>query len=188
MEFCTALNLPPALVDERVACLFVVALAKKGLKPASISCYMAAVQHLQVELGFSSLDRSNWPRFQYVLRGIRSSHQAPKRTRLPITSDVMHQLFRVWSGDASPGQGKDRFTACLLWAASCLAYFGFMWLGELLGTSSNPLRVRMADVSVDCHTNPSVLRVFILRSKTDPFGVGVSIFLGQTSSPLTARK
>lgn len=41
-----------------------------------------------------------------------------------------------------------------------------------------------SDFSVDSHSNPSVCRIFLRRSKTDQEGRGVFIYLGKTDSPL----
>ena len=40
------------------------------------------------------------------------------------------------------------------------------------------------DVAVDSHTNPSMVRVHLQQSKTDPFRHGVDIFLGRTDAAL----
>lgn len=40
------------------------------------------------------------------------------------------------------------------------------------------------DVAVDSHANPSVIRVHLKQSKTDPFRHGVDIFLGRTEAAL----
>ena len=45
------------------------------------------------------------------------------------------------------------------------------------------------DVAVDSHDQPSVISLFLRRSKTDPFGAGVTIILGRTDRivcPVTA--
>ena len=40
------------------------------------------------------------------------------------------------------------------------------------------------DVAVDNHTNPSMVKVHLKQSKTDPFRHGVDIFLGRTNADL----
>ena len=72
----------------------------------------------------------------------------------------------------------------MLWAAACLAFFGFFRLGELFGNATSPLAVLASDVAVDSHTSPTVLKVHLHRGKTDPFGLRVSLYLGQTGSEL----
>ena len=73
----------------------------------------------------------------------------------------------------------------MLWAAACLAFFGFLRSGEFtLQTSSDPPAISAADVSVDSRSAPSVVSVRLRRAKTDPFGEGVSIYLGRTNTDL----
>lgn len=173
------MNLSPAPVDERVLCLFSVFLAKQGLRPSSISCYLAAVRHLQIEAGHPAGRRSDYPRLQYVLKGISYSLKEPKRIRLPITADIMDTLRQIWLA------GSCSYTSCLLWATACCAYFGFLRLGELLLTGPNtPPAISVSDVAIDSHTAPSLVRIFLRKSKTDPGGKGVHIFLGSSGVPV----
>ena len=48
----------------------------------------------------------------------------------------------------------------------------------------NECRLSMSDVSIDSRRNPQVLIVFLRRSKTDQFGAGSYIYLGQTGTTL----
>ena len=36
------------------------------------------------------------------------------------------------------------------------------------------------DVTVDSHHNPTMVSVFLRRLKSDPFGTGVTIYIGRT--------
>ncbi len=72
----------------------------------------------------------------------------------------------------------------MLWAACCIAIFGFLRCGELTCTSaSTPVVLAVNtvnDISVNSRVNPSYIQVFLRSSKTDPFGVGVTLALGKT--------
>ena len=92
----------------------------------------------------------------------------------------MRQLSLVWSA-AAP---QDRYQSTMLWAAACLAFFGFFRLGELFGNAISPPAMLASDVAVDSHTSPTVLKVHLRKGKTDPFGLGVSLYLGRTGSEL----
>lgn len=162
-------------------------LAQQGLRPQTISVYLSAIRHLQIEEGAGSLPRSDWPQLKYVLRGIkRANVDSPPRARLPITPEIMQQLRAVCM--AAPQE--QRFEANLLWAAACLAFFGFLRSGELTSSAGgSPIISLPAGVAVDSHTAPSVLKVTLQRSKTDPFGQGTAVYLGKTNSevcPVTA--
>ena len=114
-----------------------------------------------------------------MLKGIARSAVPNKRNRLPITSSIMRQLQSVWARKANT------FEARMLWAACCLGYFGFLRSGEFtLQDSKSPPAILLSDVSVDSHSAPSMCCVSLRRSKTDPTGKGVCIFLGRTNAPL----
>lgn len=76
----------------------------------------------------------------------------------------------------------------MLWAASTLCFFGFMRAGELTVPSDNSFdescHLSFRDVAVDSLTNPKILKVRLKTSKTDPFRVGVDIFVGRTGTQL----
>ena len=75
--------------------------------------------------------------------------------------------------------------ARLLWAASCLGFFGFLRAGEFTTVSSSTLAsICVSDVAVDRHHSPSVMRIFLRKAKTNPFGKGIHIFLGRTDRTL----
>ncbi len=60
----------------------------------------------------------------------------------------------------------------MLWAACCLAFFGFLRINEMTGNYEyDPLvHLSMHDVDVDDPSNPDVIRVHIKQSKTIPEG------------------
>ena len=69
-------------------------------------------------------------------------------------------------------------------------FFGFLHLGKITAPSvsyydpSAHLTVKDVDVQINSRENPTVLKVLIKASKTDPFRKGVSIFLGRTDNSL----
>ena len=74
----------------------------------------------------------------------------------------------------------------MLWAACCLGYFRFMRAGEFIHVAVNcraPAPILVLDIAVDSHSSSSMVRVFLRRAKADPFGKGISIYLGRTNSP-----
>ena len=107
--------------------------------------------------------------------------------RLPIMPVILRGLKSVWQRRASDPD------TVMLWAACCLGFFGFMRAREFTVNSTQAfdptVHLTAADISVDQHQSPSLLCVRLKQSKTDPFRVGVSLFLGCTGRdicPVTA--
>ena len=64
-----------------------------------------------------------------------------------------------------------------------MGYFGFMRSGEFTTCKANQGDpVSFADLAVDSHSSPSVVRILLRRAKTDPFSQGFYIHLGRTSA------
>ncbi len=76
----------------------------------------------------------------------------------------------------------------MMWAACCLAFFGFLRLGELTvpsdGSFDPMVHLTVKDISFDDATRPTVLHVTLKQSKTDPFRKGVTLTLGRTNHSL----
>ena len=123
-------------------------------------------------------------RLEQVLKGIKAvQSKGPKRTeRLPITPNHLAKLKEVWSS------GANRFDGKMLWAAASLCFFGFMRSGELTIPSATSFdegaHLSFNDVAVDSMQNPRIIRVRLKASKTDPFRVGVNIYVGRTGNTL----
>jgi len=68
-----------------------------------------------------------------------------------------------------------------LWAACCIAFFGFLRIGEMVVPSNDAydlcVHLNIFDVTVDNPERPTVLKICIKQSKTDPFWKGVDFFL-----------
>jgi hypothetical protein len=165
-------------------CLFAAFLANEGLRAQSISVYLSALRHLQISAGLQAPTPSAWPWLTYVLRGIKRSQAPSSRVRLPITASILLQIKQVWFRQLQEEPSR-AFETLLLWATACLAFFGFLRLGELLqdsGISQAPLL--LSDLATDSHTTPSLFRLHIRSAKNDPFGRGASISVGATGREL----
>lgn len=146
---------------------------------------MCAVRHLQIVNGLPDPSLSSFPRLGYVLKGIRragSTHQ-PRHTRLPITPELLRAIYRAWS--AVPPMD---YTRVMLWAAFLLGFFGFLRSGEFTCPSLEAFKLGVhlspRDLAVDSHLSPSYLAVHLNQSKTDPFGSGLTVYLGKTEDTL----
>ena len=107
----------------------------------------------------------------------------PRPPRLPITPDLLGHLFSFWSRVPQ----RDNYDAAMLWAACCVAFFGFMRAGEFTCPSRQAFDSTMLaphDVTVDSHSHPTCVTVHLRRSKMDQFSRGVHIYLGKTGQAI----
>ena len=157
-------------------------LAKENLSYASIRTYLSVIRYHQIACGCGDPYISQMSRLEYVLKGIRKDeahNQAVRqvRVRQPLTPSILKRLFEVWKKIPIIRDAK-------MWAATCLAYFGFLRVGEFTspsGTSfDKEIHLSLADdVSVDCSSAPSMLFVRLKQSKTDQLRRGGTIVLGK---------
>ena len=161
---------------------FVAFIFQESLSYQTIKHYLSAVQHFQIISGFPDPAMTTFPRLNYALKGIRRDYSSPRRkARLPITPNVLTRIFKIWS------QHPVTFDRLMLWAAFCLAFFGFMRSGEFTCPSIQAFTPDMLspdDIAVNSHTALSFITVHLKRSKNDPFGAGTTLHLGATGSCL----
>ena len=123
------------------------------------------------------------PRLQLALVGIKRSQAAasPQRTRLPITLQIMQKAKHLLSQ-------KSSYDNTMLWAACCLAFFGFLRVSEFTVPTQHDYdastHLSLSDISVDNRNNPQLIKVHIKQSKTDPFREGTDIYLGATNNSI----
>ena len=183
INFCSRYSITPFPLSETILCSFATFLAEEGLKLQTIKCYLSGLRFAQLANGFPDPQIGlNCPRLECIIRGIKRSQaeaNVASRTRLPITPDILAiiQKSLPFSSDGT-----------MIWAACCLGFFGFLRAAEFTVpslTDYDPtVHLSLSDVSLDSHSNPSVLRVHIKQSKTDPFRHGVDIFVGKTLSSI----
>ena len=147
--------------------------------PSTIESYLATIRHLQIIHGLPDPSLASFPCLGYMLRGVRRSLPASTRKqRLPITLT----LLRAIRSTSAP-----TFNKTMLWAAFCLGFFAFMWSGEFTCPSLerfNDDMLSIQDVAVDSHSHTTILTIRLRHSKTDPFGAGVTLYVGRTGDTL----
>ena len=163
--------------------MFVAYLGSQGLVPQTIKSYLSALRYFNIAADYGDpFHPGAFPRLQYVVRGIKRAPRPPSRPRLPITPPLLQAIKACWEPRAA------QFDTVMLWAACCMGFFGFMRSGEFTVTSSRDFDpescLTAQDVAVDSHASPSMVRVHLKQSKTDPFRHGVDVFLGRTDGPL----
>ena len=165
-------------------CYFVAFLAKEKLKHKTIKVYLSGVRFLHISEGFADPFQQTMNQLHYVLRGVKRCEAEDGRgirTRLPISPTLLRDIKVVWN------RSNDQ-DYVMLWAACCLAFFGFLRIGEMVAPSEAQYdpgaNLCVDDVAVDQKESPTVIRVSIKQSKTDPFRRGVDLFLGKSGTDL----
>ena len=172
LQFCEHFELQPLPLSEPLLCNFAAFLAIQHVSFRCIKAYLSGVCHLQISAGFLDPFRPlPWPKLEYVMKGIKRSQAAciptSQRERLPITPSILRKIKDHWSNQPiSPD-------IHMLWAAFLVGFFSFLHSGEFTIPDDSAFdpqcHLTPHDVAVDCHEHPSMVRVFLKQSKTDPF-------------------
>ena len=177
----------PLPVSQENLCSFCAYLADDKLKHRTIKVYLSAVRYMQIAAAYPDPFSEPLPRLHYVLRGIKkaeAAQQTEPRERLPITPPLLLCMKRVWQ-DSSKVDHRDKQ---MLWAACCVCFFAFLRVGEMTVPSDNTydpsVHLGIGDIAVDDPQMPSMVRIRIKQSKTDPFRKGIYLFVGRTASGL----
>ena len=178
------LNRPVLPISEDILAAFVASLAKEGVSYASLKVYLAAIWHYQIENSQGDPGISWMVHLDYIMKGIRRDgalKSNPRKERQPITPALLSRLFSVWERRSNIRNSK------MLWAASCLAFFAFLRVGEFTTPGvtqfEEKVHLSVSDISVDRLDAPTITMVFITlkQSKTDQLRKSITIVLGRTN-------
>ena len=180
--FCNSAQITPFPTSEKTLIFFVAKLFKDGLAGTTIKAYLAAIRYSQIALGLGNPNIPNMSQLEYVLKGARKLARSKSSSRLPIAPAILEKLHAVWS------LSSEQFNASMLWAALCMCFFGFLRSGEVVAPSNSAFdgetQLCHGDVTVDSTASPRVIKVLLKASKTDPYRLGVSVYLGRTGTLL----
>ena len=157
-KFCYQHDLQPYPVTESVLALFTASLFRQGLTAGTIKTYLSSVRYTQISLGLGDPHAKAMPQLEYVVKGLkRKTAGQTARTRLPITVQILRDLKAVWH------VAPDQFNASMLWAASCMCFFGFLRTGEIVVPSDTEydknVHLSVEDVLVDNVMSPNWLEI-----------------------------
>ena len=146
---------------------------------STIKVYLAAVRHLHIENHVCDPDMGGMARLEQVIKGVKrdQARRLPnQRIRLPITGDLMRKMKSILM------KNRNDEDNIMLWAAMSLCFFGSLRAGEMTLESESSFdpgaNLCYGDIAIDDPKKPSVIRVRIKASKTDPFRKGVDVYLG----------
>ena len=164
--FCQETSIPHLPVTEVKLLNLVAYLSNQELKHQTVKCYLSTVRHLQIECGGGDPRAESMLLLALALRSTkREQAGVEKRTRLPITPLILEKLRRVWNRNPS---NPDHV---MLWAACCVAFFGFLRSGELtspdVGDFDPGQHLSVSDVTVDEVTNPKVVTAWVYQAVED---------------------
>ena len=177
ISFCNQYKIEqPFPLSEISLCRFAAFFGQEHLKHRT---YLSRLRFAQIHQGMGNPFTRDMPRLEYVLTGIKraeSRTSAKPRPRLPVTLNILSKLKEAWP----PTKPDHR----MLWAAACTGFFGFLRAGEFTVPSRQAydpeVHLNLTDLAIDCHDNPTLIRLRIKQSKTYPFRQGVEVFLGAT--------
>ena len=136
---------------------------------------------MHIDLGFPD-PLVDCLQLQCALHGITRTQGSPGSSRLPITDYHMLVIYQSLS--------FTNHDHVMFWAASTLAYFGFLRSSEFtvspLSTFNPFIHLLVSNIAMDSHTSPSCLQIGIKASKTDPFWKGCHVYIGMGHPPLCA--
>ena len=182
-QFCKAYKIVTLfLVNETHFMQFVASLFIIGLSAGTVKLYLAALRYTQISLRLGDPHICNIAQLEYVIKGSEKVALKPSHKRLPITPEILAALKQFWKA------ASNQFNAAAFWAASCMCFFSFLRMGEVVASTSTSydpaIHLCFGDVKLDNHESPQFLEACIKASNTDPFFLGVSVYLEITSSTL----
>lgn len=181
-QFCTQFQVwklgPIYPTNEITLCYFATFLAKT-VQHSTIKVYLAAVKNDHL-LHNTELPLHSFKRLHYLLRGIKRFQGTSQFVRKPITLLQLDSFFAQLQ-PFSAGNSDSK----MLWAAICLAFFGFMRISEFTCTQTfvPSEHLTLQDITFSpSPTLPSCMKVVLKASKADPFRKGITLTIGALNS------
>ena len=147
------------------------------LQPKIIKANLTGLRSYHIDIGYadSNIEQFHHPMLQRIVNGIRRLRgETSKRERRPITRDILLQLIKQFD--------RTTLTSVTHHASFCLAFAGFLRIGEFTWTSFDAAdfcRWNLTRGSISIKANK--LELILPSSKTDPFRKGVTITIAASN-------
>ena len=173
-RFCRKYSFRQLPLHQSTLCLYVTYLAR-SLSFKSIKLYLCAVKQYALAHGF----RDRLPKLHFTLRGIKRKLGATgnRKPRMPVTIVLLKQI-KSYIMSTSPNLVDQR----MLWAASTLAFFGFLRSSEYTSPSKSKYHKSSTLQLQDVTLQESRILVHIKASKTDPFREEITLSVAKTGA------
>jgi integrase len=172
-------------------CLWVDSMAaqRPELQAKTISAYLVGLRSLHIDLGFSTDHFDDNPRLDRMVRGVKRSRAEPReKPRLSITRPLLLDILALLN--------RHEPNDMTLYAAFCLAYAGFLRIGEFTWPEASMThgtaefaRWHITRRSVQIIGDNEHMHLTLPSSKTDYYREGVTITIaaaGDAACPVTA--
>ena len=165
-QFCYQYGIPSIPASPLTLRYFCCSIARR-VSHKTIKVYLAGIRLEHLER--SCQDPTNDELLRLLCKGIKRSQGTTRRTRLPITINILRTLKTKLREESSYSLLEKR----LLWSAFTLAFYGFLRASEFVTPDLSWSNVQL---------NPNKVVVFIQQSKTDPFRNGHTITICSTDT------
>jgi hypothetical protein len=145
----------PVPVATVTLCRYAAYLART-ISNSSIPGYLNIVRLLHLEAGLEN-PLLQWP-VKCILKGIKRHHGQPPKRKLPITPDILRLMYNVIDLK-KPGMAA-------FWAASLVAFFGFLRKSTLLPKNVKPKDINECLCQKDVAYKESGVLLSIRHTKT----------------------
>ena len=167
ISFCHLYNVDILPATENVLLQFIAFLHTNSIKGQSIRCYMSAVRQFHIINGYPEPQKT--PLLAASIKGAMVYSSPPSR-KAPITTDILTRLVTVC---------QSRSDLLLMKTVMCTLFFGCLRAGELCVADqdhfSKSTNVCVKDISFH---GSEYFELFLRKSKTDRFSMGVTVVVG----------